>query len=236
MQFSDGTNIPCKEEVSYLGCLLNGKADTNKELRKRTAACMATWRLLDVFFIYGNATCKFKMLVWDVVIRSKLLYGLESAQLTEAAKKRLDTFHLKGLGKILGMTTTYIDRANSNAQVYAKAAEQANQARTGPLKPVLPISQVFENNKIRLLVKTILKDQNDPQKAITFFDHNLKLRDTGIKRADRPRTNWHRETMHNYWKLLGDFFDPSKKWTILNLDLLDHVSTIRAAAAAGIGL
>ncbi len=55
------------------------------------------------------------------VIRSKLLYGLESAQLNLAELNRLDTFQLKGLRTVLKMSTTFVDRANSNARVIANA-------------------------------------------------------------------------------------------------------------------
>ena len=62
---------------------------------------------------------KFKHLTQFCV--SKLLYSLEALQPTEAAASKLDTFQLKGLRKILKMSTTYIDRANTNHEVYRRA-------------------------------------------------------------------------------------------------------------------
>ena len=49
-----------------------------------------------------------------LIIRSKLLYGLESAPMNEYTKKELDTFQLKGLRKILGIKTTFIDKSQNN--------------------------------------------------------------------------------------------------------------------------
>ena len=66
---------------------------------------------------------KWKILVFDAVIRSKLLYGLETAMLTDAAQHKLNVFQLKGLRKILRMKTTFVDRANTNARVLVKANE-----------------------------------------------------------------------------------------------------------------
>ena len=54
----------------------------------------------------------------DAVLRSKLLYGLESAQLIPSVLKKLETFQLKVLRKILKIDTTYINRVNSNASVF----------------------------------------------------------------------------------------------------------------------
>ncbi len=64
---------------------------------------------------------RFKIITLDAVIKAKLLYGLESAKLGEPELKRLDIFHLKAMRKILGLTTTYVDRNNSNAFIYRKS-------------------------------------------------------------------------------------------------------------------
>ena len=40
------------------------------------------------------------------------MYGLESAQVNESAEAKLDVFQLKGIGHILKMNTTFIDRYN----------------------------------------------------------------------------------------------------------------------------
>ena len=54
------------------------------------------------------------------VIDTKLMYGLESLQLPPMAAKTLDTFQLKGFRKIMGMKTTYVNRANTNEEVYRR--------------------------------------------------------------------------------------------------------------------
>ncbi len=42
VHFKDGTRVPRKEEVKYLGCELNQQTNYNKELGKRIAATMVT--------------------------------------------------------------------------------------------------------------------------------------------------------------------------------------------------
>ena len=70
---------------------------------------------------------RWKLIIFDAVIKSKLMYGLESAQLNDSLKNKLDVFQLKGLRKILGLTTTFINRENTNALVYQKANEEVNE-------------------------------------------------------------------------------------------------------------
>ena len=42
IKFRDGVVIKPSEEVKYLGCYLNNKADGSKDLNRRCSECMAT--------------------------------------------------------------------------------------------------------------------------------------------------------------------------------------------------
>ena len=54
----------------------------------------------------SDCSVGFKLTVYDAVVRSKLMYGLESAQLSDSVRRKLDSFQFKGLRKILKMKTT----------------------------------------------------------------------------------------------------------------------------------
>ena len=56
----------------------------------------------------------------DAVIRAKLLYGLDSAQLPPAQPY----FPIKRFEKTVKMTTTYVERSNSNAEAFRRVNEQ----------------------------------------------------------------------------------------------------------------
>ena len=109
VKFRDGSFVPCKDEARYLGCVLNHRADPRREVKLRISQCMITWKRLGVFFKQGASFMKDKLLIWDSVFRSKLLHGLESLHSTDALKKQLDAFQLKGLRQILKITTTCVD-------------------------------------------------------------------------------------------------------------------------------
>ena len=76
-----GKNQKSHDEVKYLGCNINRKGDTTKEIKYRTATCMPTLKSLDIFWRHSDCPKRLKLLVQDAVVRSKLVYGLESAEL-----------------------------------------------------------------------------------------------------------------------------------------------------------
>ena len=53
-------------------------------------------------------------------LNPKSLYGLESAPLNEYTKHELDIFQLKGIRKILGIKTTFIDRSQDTKRIYKR--------------------------------------------------------------------------------------------------------------------
>ena len=80
--FADGTRIKRKPEVTYLDCQINQYSNIAQELSKRISNCMVILKRLDISWRHCEVTVGFKIIALDAVIRAKLLYGLESAQLT----------------------------------------------------------------------------------------------------------------------------------------------------------
>ena len=82
-------------------------------------------RRLDQFWLHSNCPVKVKLIAADAVLRAKLLYGLDSAQLGEGELKRMEIMQLKILRKFLGMKTAYVDRDNTNENIYRQAADKS---------------------------------------------------------------------------------------------------------------
>ena len=68
-----------------------------------------------------SITTGFELLVYDAVIRVKLMYGLQSLELEQTRRNRSDGFQLKGLRQILKIKVTSIQRSNTNQNVYMEA-------------------------------------------------------------------------------------------------------------------
>ena len=73
--------MKCAEETNCLGASITKIVDLKNKIRKRISAAMAVLKKLDIFWLRANCNKKWNLLVYNSVIVSKLLYGLESLSL-----------------------------------------------------------------------------------------------------------------------------------------------------------
>ena len=113
-------NTPVKRQQSatYLGCEMGFQITSREEISKRFAATMAIMKRLDLFWRHSDCPVHIKVYTADAVLRAKILYGLESAQLIPSVLKKLETFQLKVVGEISKIDTTSINRVNSNISIF----------------------------------------------------------------------------------------------------------------------
>ena len=100
---------------------------------------------LDLFWLHSDCPTRVKIIALDAIIRAKLLYGLESAQLGEEALKKLDISNLKTMRKVLGMKTTYVARDNTNKRVYEEANKKVKEQ--GGKKEIVTFRVAYEKAK-----------------------------------------------------------------------------------------
>ena len=103
------------------------EGNINKEIGRRITNTMITLKNWTYSGDTATAAQNNKIIALDAVIRAKLLYGIDSAQLNEGDLKRLDLFQLKALRKILRLNTTFIDRRNTNQKVFDLANENIHK-------------------------------------------------------------------------------------------------------------
>ena len=204
IHFADGTRIKHKQEVRYLGCMLNMRADTTQEIRGRISTCMAIMKKLDLYWLHARCPVKWKVLVLDAVIRSKLLYGLETATLSDASQRKINAFQLKGLRKILGMHTTFINRDNTNERVF----ENCNNAikafclwRGSKAKQIERFSAAYKKSRGLACARILSKRSSDPMKYTTL-DTGGNIWDFPGKRVGRPKNKWMAEGVKDMWDQL----------------------------------
>ena len=124
--------------------------------------------------------------------------------LTKIQLRKLDTFQLKGLRKILKMKTTYIDRSNTNKRVREEAATKMDLAR----KRVPNISKQVTGAQHKLLMHTLREAEEAPTRKATFRGPRGTLRLGPTKRVGRPRKHWTVELMKQAWKQLRPGIPP----------------------------
>jgi hypothetical protein len=97
--------------------VLNDAADNSVELQNRLALAVKTCCQLKLFWDKANTGAHWKLRVFNAIVRSKLMYGLENLQLTHAEMNKLDAFQMKSLRRILNIPPTFIDRTQTNQVV-----------------------------------------------------------------------------------------------------------------------
>ena len=93
------------EEAAYLGNTLNRKTNAAQEVDKQIHQVNITMWKLNQYWKASEESKKGQLLIFDAVRKNKLLYGMETVQLTDALINNLDAFQMKGLRKHPGKTT-----------------------------------------------------------------------------------------------------------------------------------
>ena len=213
-----GTN-----EAKYLGCIITDNGKPQKEFNKRKADAFKTWKRLAEFWKHGKCDLRFKLIVYDAVVRAKLMYGLDSIQLNKDyvnpnLKGKLDTFHLKGIRQILKLPTTFGQMKNNqsrtlgNIVVYNIANEKNNsyEARNKgggifrPIKKIIPLSEYYQNIRRKAIINLINEEEETPEKAICIKPGTLDLNQYNFKKRGYPHYHWWYKGLENYWEYIGD--------------------------------
>ena len=197
VKFSNGDLVKSMDEVKSLGCLLNAQGDPGNEVGKRIKDSMATLMKMQIFFRHGDSTFSEQLNVFNAVLASKLMYGLESVVMNKSVLNRLDTFQLKGLRKILHIPKTYFDRRYTNDHVLMQANKALQREGKGKLTT---LSECHIKRRKTLLAKLIVLGKEEPSAEITFNIDTLTPHDYGKKRVGRPRLNWLECTLTDAWK------------------------------------
>ena len=188
---------PVKEvnKAKYLGCILNKDNNVEMEVRGRIRDAMGTLKKMHVYWRHSNCNLKHKLMVVQAVLFSKILFGLESAELTTGALRSLDTFHLKCLRKILKLKTTFVERANTNAEVYRKANEQLKAT-----KPIRKLSSIYLERKQRFFCQVATAPETDPVRMTTFEGNSLRPAVHLPRRRGRPKIKWAHTEAKKLWE------------------------------------
>ena len=117
VRFLDGSLVPRQYCARYLGSILNEAADNTNEIKSRIGETVGMANKLQLFWSKANTTIKWKLRVLDAVLLSKLMYGLDTMQLTKNELQKLDSFQMKMLRRILSVPPTFVDRQWTNQKV-----------------------------------------------------------------------------------------------------------------------
>ena len=107
----NGESIQRVPNLKYLGGVLSGDGAIVHESN------------LQRIWSHSNISIQRKMLLYNSLIISKLLYELDGTQLNESEKRRLDAFRAKCLRRILKVLHSFYNHV-SNSQIWQAAHTQ----------------------------------------------------------------------------------------------------------------
>ena len=119
------------------------------------------------------------------------MYGLESGVFNETHARKLDSTQ-----PTKNTTTTYINRDITNEFVYAEANKALS---TTGRKNIQRMTQFHMQRRKILLAKLITQAGEEPGARATLQDEILAPHDYGKRRVGRPRTNWVKQTLADFW-------------------------------------
>ena len=189
IHFADGSALTKCSEATYLGNELNQEVNIQHEILNKIQEVHRAWFKLSSYWKATCASKKWKLIVFDAIIRSKLLYGLETVHLTQAMYKRIDAFQYRSLRRILGMPSTFINRANTNKKLLEAATAAAFPTR-GDRRKIASFSNYHQERRAKLLGHVLRSGNEDPTRQISFLPGTACRIDYGKRRCGRPRQNW----------------------------------------------
>ena len=162
---------------------------------QRLCAVNATALQLQPFWSQTCTTVKWRLRVFEAALSTKLLYGLETIQLTRSEQNTsLDAFQLKMLRRILRVRvpSTYIDREWTNQRVIDTLTQRFGYKHVS-------LSTRWKQNKIRLLGHIFRSSPPDPMREVLFETGTFFLRIERTRRVGKPRAHWLLETCQDVY-------------------------------------
>ena len=144
--------------------------------------------------------------MYNTVVISRLMCGIESLEFTESLKTRLNAFQMRGLRRILKIDHSYWSHV-ANQEIIGKANvvadtkenitdnwQQILRNKGDKEKKIKLISEVIEERQTKLLGHAMRREDDDPLKQVCF-DEEGHQHIYEKRRIGRPRIHWVRETM-----------------------------------------
>ena len=197
-KYANGAKVRCADSTTYLGAELNKFGTNRKDINSKISQCIVISKKLQYFWNNPSCPTKFKLQVFDAVIRSKLVYSLESLELSSGTLGNLNAFQLKGLRRILKIKTTYVERANTNKKVFEQANAIVNPNNTTG-KHIKPFSEYIQTQQHKFLAHIVRAQPNDPLRECTLQKNTPYPYEISNRRVGRPRNSW---TSRTYERLV----------------------------------
>jgi len=216
IHFMDGKRVTKADKVEYLGGVITTEASRNAEISNRMSKALGTCKKLKLFWRQTNAHIGWKIQVYNAIIISQLIYGLNTLNITPAIKDRLNAFHMRGLRYILNIEHSYyshitneevINRMNlalNDATALNITWEQfkiQKEVANQRYKATKLVGDLILERQETLLGHILRLDHTDLMRKVTC-DEQLRRPYQLYKRVGGPRSNWYDDNLNRVFKKL----------------------------------
>ena len=171
----------------YLGSEINNEADIKHELLSKMQEVRKIGFKLLPYWKATNANAKWQLLIFDAVVRSNLLYGLETIQLTGAMLKKIDAFQIRCLKRILRIPSTFTDRRQNPNRVALQRCTEILCQNQGDQREFELFNRSYHRRKSRLLGHVLRSRDEDPMRQVSFQPSSAMRVQHGKKRVARGK-------------------------------------------------
>ena len=172
-----GELVPEAESMTYLGATVYADGTPKRELNRRLGAAWGDFTKLNRLWKHTSLTRARKLLVFQAVIVSRLLYGLSSAWLNVADVRRLCGFHCRCLRVIMRVQPAFVSRV-SNKSVLEESGQRS-------------LEKQLLQQQLLLYGRIARAAPSDPLRSLAFIPGGLEPATSHyIRRVGRPRNEW----------------------------------------------
>jgi len=174
-----GERIPHKQNLKYLGAILNADGRCTSEVARRVGAAKSEFDLLKQCWQHACLSTGRKAKLYDSLVLSKLLYGLESVALSTNDARRVNGFHAACCRKMLRISSAYVSRV-SNSYVLQQVGSQ-------------PLTTMLLNRQLKFFGSLARRHNDDPARRLLFQPDTVNVVQQACRRQGRPRKSWKQE-------------------------------------------
>ena len=163
-----GENIKRVHEFKYLGSVMDGAGDMEKEINNRIQCGWNNWRKVSGVICDRKVPIRLKGRVHKAVVRPAMTYGLEAAPLKKIEGRKLDVAEMKMLRWMSGVTR--MDRVrNEHIRGTVKVTETSKKVQEARLRWYGHLMRREEQHVAREVMDMVVD---------------------GTRRRGRPKTRW----------------------------------------------
>ena len=110
----DGCNITSVQSMVYLGGILSSSGQSTSEINRRVGLANHEFTLLQKVWSHANLSIRKKISIYQSLILPKLMYALDGLWLNQCERRRLDSFHVGCIRRIIKVQHAYYSRISND--------------------------------------------------------------------------------------------------------------------------